>query len=48
VAYWLKVPESKVSDAREALDNYITLCPAAQSVIGCIEISHELTTEISD
>jgi organic hydroperoxide reductase OsmC/OhrA len=48
VKYWLKLPENKVADAREALDNYITLCPAAQSVIGSIALSHELTTEISD
>ncbi len=45
VYYTLKAPEEKWEDAREALDNYLHLCPAAQSVIGCIDISHELTLE---
>jgi organic hydroperoxide reductase OsmC/OhrA len=45
VHYHLKAPVDKHQDAREALDNYITGCPAAQSVIGCIEITHELTLE---
>lgn len=45
VHYFLKVPEEQRQDAEEALDNYIQLCPAAQSVIGCIDISHELTLE---
>lgn len=42
VSYQLKLPAEKVSDAREALDNYIHLCPAAQSVIGCIDITHDV------
>ena len=29
-------------DARWAFDNYLEKCPAAQSVIGCIRIDHEL------
>ena len=45
VHYLLKVSEEKRADAREALDNYIHSCPAAQSVIGCIDITHELTME---
>ena len=45
VHYLLKVSEEKRVDAREALDNYIQSCPAAQSVIGCIDITHELTME---
>ena len=45
VDYTLKVPEEKRADAREALDNYIHLCPGAQSVIGCIEIDHRLHLE---
>ena len=48
VSYRLKLPKEKVPDAREALENYIHLCPAAQSVIGCIDITHDLelvTTE---
>ena len=42
VSYRLKLPKDKVPDAREALENYIHLCPAAQSVIGCIDITHDL------
>ena len=45
VHYTLKVPADKRKDAREALEQYLSLCPAAQSVIGCIDISHELTLE---
>jgi len=29
----------------EALETYLQFCPGAQSVIGCIEINHELTME---
>ena len=42
VSYRLKVPEEKASDARDALENYIHMCPAAQSVIGCIDITHDM------
>jgi organic hydroperoxide reductase OsmC/OhrA len=42
VSYRLKVPEEKASDAREALENYIHRCPAAQSVISCIDITHDM------
>ena len=45
VDYSLKAPEDKWEDAKEALETYLPLCPGAQSVIGCIEISHELTLE---
>ena len=45
VSYRLKVPKEQASDARAALDNYLHLCPAAQSVIGCIQITHELKLE---
>ena len=45
VHYSLKVPEGQREDAEEALGAYLTLCPGAQSVIGCIEISHEMTLE---
>jgi hypothetical protein len=41
----MKVPEEKREEAMEALNNYIKLCPGAQSVIGCIDITHELTME---
>ena len=46
VVYRLKLPQEKVPDAREALDNYITRCPAAQSVVDSIDISHELALEV--
>ncbi len=45
VHYFLKVAEDKRTDAQDGLENYITLCPAAQSVVGCIDISHALTLE---
>jgi hypothetical protein len=38
VAYTLSVPPGKTDEAREALKTYITRCPAAMSVRGCIEI----------
>jgi organic hydroperoxide reductase OsmC/OhrA len=38
VAYTLSVPAGKADDARAALKTYITQCPAAMSVRGCIEI----------
>jgi organic hydroperoxide reductase OsmC/OhrA len=45
VQYSLKVPEEKREEAEESLNNYLKLCPGAQSVIGCIDIAHELTME---
>jgi organic hydroperoxide reductase OsmC/OhrA len=42
VTYHLKVPEGKAADAREAFSTYLTRCPAAQSVIGCINIHDDL------
>jgi uncharacterized OsmC-like protein len=42
VHYTLTLPQHQVQDAQEALDNYITRCPAAQSVIACIDIAHDL------
>lgn len=42
VHYHLKLPAGKRPDAEEAFTNYITLCPAAQSVIEAIKITHEL------
>ena len=42
VQYNLKLPADKRADAQEAFNNYITLCPAAQSVIEAIKITHEL------
>ena len=45
VKYHLKVDAQKVMEAREAFSSYITSCPAAQSVIGCIHIKDELIPE---
>ena len=45
VHYQLKLPKEKRAEAMDALETYLTLCPAAQSVIGCIDIRHELTLE---
>jgi len=41
VKYHLKVPRGKADEAREALSSYLDVCPAAQSVIGCIQIQDE-------
>jgi organic hydroperoxide reductase OsmC/OhrA len=45
VHYSLKAPQSKKEAAEQALAAYLPFCPAAQSVIGCIEISHRLTLQ---
>jgi organic hydroperoxide reductase OsmC/OhrA len=45
VSYWLKLPKDKRAEAKEALGTYLTLCPGAQSVIGCIDINHQLTMD---
>lgn len=45
VHYFLKVEEEQKKDAEDALDVYLARCPGAQSVIGCIDISHEITFE---
>jgi len=45
VHYRLKLPKDKRADAEAALENYITRCPAAQSVIDAIQITHELELE---
>ena len=45
VHYSLKLPQEKREDAVEVMDTYLSSCPAAQSVIGCIDITHELTME---
>jgi len=45
VSYWLKLPQEKRAEAKDALEAYLKLCPGAQSVIGCIDINHELTME---
>jgi organic hydroperoxide reductase OsmC/OhrA len=45
VHYSLKAPPEKKDDARQALDQYLSYCPAAQSVIGCIHIQHDMGIE---
>ena len=45
VTYHLKIPKEKSEDAREVFSNYLTRCPAAQSVIGCIQIQDDLQIE---
>ncbi|MBR9985689.1 MAG: OsmC family protein [Desulfosarcina sp.] len=42
VHYNLKLPADKRADAEDAFNNYITLCPAAQSVVEAITITHAL------
>jgi len=45
VHYRLMLPADKRPDAEAALENYITRCPAAQSVIDAIQITLELEME---
>jgi len=45
VHYHLKLPDSHQEAAAECFNNYIHKCPAAQSVIGCIDVNHELEME---
>ena len=45
VHFYIKTADKKKKEATEALQVYISKCPAAQSVIHCIDISHELTFE---
>jgi organic hydroperoxide reductase OsmC/OhrA len=45
VKYHLKVPKGKEGEAKEAFSNYLPYCPAAQSVIGCIQIRDHLIVE---
>ncbi len=45
VKFHLKATGDQVADAKECFSNYITRCPAAQSVIGCIKIDDELCFE---
>jgi len=45
VRYFLKLPDRQREEAVESFNNYIDLCPAAQSVIGCIDINHNLEME---
>ena len=45
VTYHLKVPPGKVEEAQDAFSTYLTSCPAAQSLIGCIKIHDDLKVE---
>jgi organic hydroperoxide reductase OsmC/OhrA len=45
VTYHLKVPQGKVEEAEVAFSSYLTSCPAAQSLIGCIRIHDDLKIE---
>jgi len=45
VNYHLKLPKEKAEEARDAFASYLGLCPAAQSLIGCIRIRDELEIE---
>jgi len=45
VTYHLKVPKSKTNEAREAMGTHLARCPAAQSVIGCIQIQDNLVVQ---
>jgi organic hydroperoxide reductase OsmC/OhrA len=45
VNYHLKVPRGKVDAAKQALATYLVRCPAAQSVIGCIDIQDDAIIE---
>jgi organic hydroperoxide reductase OsmC/OhrA len=45
VTYHLKVPSGRSADAQEAFSSYLVKCPAAQSVMGCINIHDELSIE---
>ena len=42
VRYHLRVDPEKTADAKEAFSSYLIRCPAAQSVLGCIEIKDDL------
>jgi organic hydroperoxide reductase OsmC/OhrA len=48
VNYHLKAARDKAEQAREAMSVYLKHCPAAQSVIGCIDIQDRLEIEEVD
>jgi hypothetical protein len=41
----LKVAAGQIEPAKEAFSTYLVHCPAAQSVMGCIDIHDELLVE---
>jgi organic hydroperoxide reductase OsmC/OhrA len=42
VRYTLKIAPDRRREAEECFNTYLPGCPAAQSVIGCIDIAHTL------
>jgi len=46
IRYFLKVEPEKQTDVRQAMDEYLVKCPGAQSVIGCIDLTDEMTMEV--
>jgi hypothetical protein len=45
VDYHLQIPKEKAAEANDAFSSYLVKCPAAQSVIGCIQIQDKMTLE---
>jgi hypothetical protein len=45
VNYHLRLLQEKIGEAKEAFSLYLPFCPAAQSVIGCIDIKDDLIIE---
>ena len=45
VKYHLKVPRGRSGDVQEALSTYLVRCPAAQTLIGCVNITDNLEIE---
>ena len=45
VKYYLKIHPEKVAEAQDAFSSYLKFCPAAQSIMGCIEIKDDLVIE---
>jgi organic hydroperoxide reductase OsmC/OhrA len=46
VTYYLTLEEEQHSAAREAFSSYLISCPAAQSVINCIDIKDDLMLSV--
>ncbi len=42
VNYHLRLLQEKIGEAKEAFSLYLPFCPAAQSIIGCIDIMDDL------
>jgi organic hydroperoxide reductase OsmC/OhrA len=46
VTYYLSLEQEKHDIARQAFSSYLINCPAAQSVINCIDIKDELMLSV--